>query len=353
MSRPRGVRAAWRSARLGVWATGAGLLAAASMAADLPLCDGEAAFLADRVAITRRALEANPFTPGGLVRRQSVPLNDATLHGWRVMASDMAGAPVAPQGYLLVLPGDAMLAQDMVPLARRVAARGFDVFVLDHRGFGASTGTPSIARSIQDVHGLVAFLDDPQRSGLPPYGRRYLYAMSAGAALALNAVAAGLVVDGLVADGLPASLSHEVGFLFITLSRLACPPAVDPVNLVAGQLAVPLVLVFGGADRQLRATQVPAAQQRLAARACRAGASVVRIAEWGHPGQGDFREDRARLLGDYLVAGGVVPVGRRGVVTDWQAWGTATPSRTESACPADAQAPERRAGDSEASTGRR
>lgn len=316
-------RSVWHHLRSAVSALLLGLLAAhtrAASPADTPLCEGEVQFLESRTAITKDALAANRYLPVSGVEEHPLQLQDAKLAGWRVLAHDGNERPIAARGYLLVLLGDAMLARDVIPMARKLAGQGFDVFSFDYRGFGESSGQASIRQSIGDVRMLVEHLNALRGAdGHVLYRQRFVYAMSAGAALGLNAMRAGMEIDGFVAAGLPASFSHDVSYgwwIFrIQVSRLKCPVEIDPLHLLAAPMQLPLILIQGGNDRQLRLTQSELARKHLLVRACRAGANVVLVNSWEHPVLSGADDERTKLLERYLSLGGRLPLGRPGALT--------------------------------------
>ena len=95
---------------------------------------------------------------------------------------------------VLVLPGNAGSRAARVPLARALSAGGFDVLLLDYRGYGGNPGSPTeegLAADARAAHRhLVA------ERGVPP-ARLVLFGESLGAAvatrLALERPVAGLV----------------------------------------------------------------------------------------------------------------------------------------------------------------
>ena len=96
---------------------------------------------------------------------------------------------------VLVLPGNAGSRAARVPLARALSAAGFDVLLLDYRGYGGNPGSPTeegLAADARAAHRhLVA------ERGVPP-ARLVLFGESLGAAvatrLALERPVAGLVL---------------------------------------------------------------------------------------------------------------------------------------------------------------
>ncbi len=98
------------------------------------------------------------------------------LSGWFVPARGPARAAV------LVLNGNGGNRVLRAPLARGLAERGFDVLLLDYRGFGGNPGTPSEAGLIRDVRAARRYL---ATRPAPAPGRVVLFGESLGAAVAV------------------------------------------------------------------------------------------------------------------------------------------------------------------------
>lgn len=83
---------------------------------------------------------ASPPAEHGLPRAEDVRLtaeDGVALHGWWVPA---AGGPAC--GTVLFLHGNAGSVAGRAPVARRLSEAGFDVLLVDYRGYGRSEGEP-------------------------------------------------------------------------------------------------------------------------------------------------------------------------------------------------------------------
>ena len=187
-----------------------------------------------------------------------------------------------PRGYLLVAPGNAMLADQIMDEMQLFRDRGFDVYIYDYRGYGLSGGKSRLAALVSDYRELVAFLNTR------PYRRRALYGMSMGGIILLNAVGSTDRYSAMVVDSSPSRISH-----------LGCPDSYDPVNHLPVD-GSRLKIISGERDSVVR----PAEMAELMQIAKKRGATVVSREEYAHPFQdADLTIRRRRLIevADFLT----------------------------------------------------
>ncbi|MGD2113253.1 MAG: alpha/beta hydrolase, partial [Gammaproteobacteria bacterium] len=103
-----------------------------------------------------------------------------TLRGYRLRATGPDGQVSAPRGYLLVMQGNAILADQIIGQFARYAAAGYDVYVYDFRGYGRSGGRRRLRAMISDYAEILAALD------VAGYDQRLVYAFSFGGILLLD-----------------------------------------------------------------------------------------------------------------------------------------------------------------------
>lgn len=113
----------------------------------------------------------------GVSRETLETVDGRELRGYRI-ATDRP----RPRGYILVVQGNAQLADQLVPLLHSYRSGGYDIFVYDYRGFGASEGKRRLNAMISDYGEIVQELNG--RS----YEQRVLYGLSFGGVVLLNAV---------------------------------------------------------------------------------------------------------------------------------------------------------------------
>ena len=208
--------------------------------------------------------QANAGRVAGLANVEDIAFETRdrrTLRGYRLKASDAHGKPVPPVGYLLIMQGNAMLADQIIGAFQSFAASGLDVYVYDYRGYGRSDGRRRLKAIISDYVELLASLDSAA------YAQHYVYAMSFGGIVLLNGFEAHPRQDRLIIDSSPARLSDH-----------GCPPAYDPVSHLPADCGHCL-LISGANDRVV----THAMSRELAQTAAARGATLLHDPQFAHP----------------------------------------------------------------------
>ena len=161
---------------------------------------------------------------------------------------------------VLVLPGNAGSRIARVPLARALTAKGFDVLLLDYRGYGGNPGSPTEGGLAADARAAHRHL--VAERGVSPV-RLVLFGESLGAAVATR-LALERPVAGLVLRSPFTSLADVGAEHYPLLPVRALIRDRFPIRETIGAVTVPVVVVAGGADEI-----VPAAQSRAVAAAGR------------------------------------------------------------------------------------
>ena len=210
---------------------------------------------------------------GGYVVRASRPTN--------------AGAP----GYVLVVQGNAMLAEQTVDLLRFLADAGLDAYAYDFRGYGISAGRSRFAAILSDYTEIIHHLNNQG------YDRALLYGASLGGVIILHAIGAGVRYDAAVVDSVPSRITDY-----------GCPDALNPVHDVPEDSSR-IMIIVGGRD-----TVVPPEVSRELARLIRQrNGTLVEREDFAHPfgdAEPAVARDRRRLLLRFLVGApgaGIVP----------------------------------------------
>lgn len=188
-----------------------------------------------------------------------------------------------PRGYLLVVPGNAMLADQIAAELQFFRDLGLDVYVVDYRGYGLSSGRSRLAAIVCDTREIVAHLN-----GLA-YPRRLLYGMSMGGVVLLNAIGTRPdQYDALMVDSSPSRISP-----------LGCPQEYDPVRHLPADCS--RIKIMGGErDRVVRLADM----QELMAAAQDCGAQITRSTEFAHPFQDAseaIQRRRFKEVADFLA----------------------------------------------------
>jgi len=174
------------------------------------------------------------------------------LHGWFLPASGRAC------GTILFLHGNAENVSTHIGNVYWLPSRGFNVFLLDYRGYGASAGKPSLPGLQRDIEAAMRhLLDRPSidDSAIVVFGQ------SLGGAAAIYYVAhtehrshiRALVAESALASHRDIAREKLAGFWltwpFQWLAWLTISNAYSPVAVVGRVAPVPLLLIHGEEDR--------------------------------------------------------------------------------------------------------
>lgn len=205
---------------------------------------------------------AGAADPHGIANIQGVePLkfktrDGITLGGYKLAADN-------PKAYLLVAQGNAMIADRLVADLQTFRDRGWDVYIYDYRGYGTSQGKSRLAAIVNDYVAIVAHLNTLG------YAKRFLYGISMGGVILLNAVGNTNLYTRLVIDSSPARISN-----------LGCPEQYDPVAHLPND-SERVMIISGGRDHV-----VPPGQMDELIRIARSrGARILQETEFAHPYQ--------------------------------------------------------------------
>ncbi|RJG10202.1 alpha/beta hydrolase [Pseudomonas cavernicola] len=185
--------------------------------------------------------KGQPFTPSVVkleFRDEFLTAADGTrLHAWWLPAK----AGVAVKGTVLHLHGNGGNVASHLGGSWWLPAQGYQVLLLDYRGYGRSEGKPSLPEVYQDIDAAFAWLQEsPQVQGKP----LIVLGQSLGGALAVHYLAEHpqqrARLKALVLDGAPASY-REVAQFTLSNAWLTWP------------LQVPLSWLVSNADSAIHA----------------------------------------------------------------------------------------------------
>jgi alpha/beta superfamily hydrolase len=185
-----------------------------------------------------------------------------TLRGYKLRASKTFPEQTEPaRGFLLVLQGNAILADQILGEYRAYAHLGYDVHIYDYRGYGRSDGKRRLKAIVHDMKEILTSLI------AQAYEKRLVYAMSLGGVFLLNALDPDMQLDKIIIDSTPSRLSDY-----------GCPVEYDPIENLPNDCSN-ILLIRGQRDNVV----TPAMSQDLAWEAEYRNAIVINDPEFGHP----------------------------------------------------------------------
>ena len=183
------------------------------------------------------------------------------LRGYKLKATGREGQVSSPKGYLLVMQGNAILADQIIGEFSHFSSAGFDVYVYDFRGYGRSDGKRRLKAMISDYVEILAALN---ASG---YEQKFVYAMSFGGIAFLDGFESHGRLDRVIIDSVPSRLSDY-----------GCPSEYDPVNHLPEDCSH-FLIIAGQNDRVVP----PSMSQELVETAQQRSAVILRDETFGHP----------------------------------------------------------------------
>ena len=206
-----------------------------------------------------------------------------TLRGYKLGTSKIFPPQTKPaRGFLLVLQGNAMLADQILGEYRAYAHLGYDVYIYDYRGYGRSEGKRRLKAIVHDIKQILTNLI------AQGYEERFVYALSLGGVFLLNALNPDMQLDKMIIDSTPSRLSDY-----------GCPIEYDPIERLPNDCSN-ILLVRGQRDNVV----TPAMSQDLAREAEIRNANVISDPEFSHPfmdTNATIHQRRMREIQRYLL----------------------------------------------------
>lgn len=118
---------------------------------------------------------------------------DTSLNSWLLKSK----TPGSPKGTILFLHGNAENISTHIASVHWLPERGYQVLLLDYRGFGSSDDSPNFNKTIEDIRKVILFLKKKTGEKIIVFGQ------SIGASLAVPALAMGdtqTFVKGVILD---------------------------------------------------------------------------------------------------------------------------------------------------------
>ncbi len=204
------------------------------------------------------------------------------LRGYKLKATGREGQASSPQGYLLVLQGNAILADQILDQFTHFSSAGFDVYMYDFRGYGRSEGKRRLKAMVSDYVEILAALNSAN------YDKHFVYAMSFGGIVFLDGFEMHARLDRIIIDSTPSRLSGH-----------GCPVEYDPVNHLPDDCSQ-FMFIVGRNDTVVSSSM----SQELVERAQQRNAVILRDDEFAHPFMDrdvSVHRRRMKVIEDYLI----------------------------------------------------
>jgi Serine aminopeptidase, S33 len=253
------------------------------------------------------------YVPSGSVSLLShIAADGVTLRGFKATAaSSEAGTD---RSAILLVQGNAVLADQIIEQLQEISAHGYDAFVYDFRGYGRSADSPdavpSMKKIVSDYDEILQALYSMSSESHRTYTNIFVYAMSTGGVFALNAGALATVAKGVALDSVPATVNRAWHLFWVfPVFSISCPESMQPINRLPTNMK-PYLWYQGERDDSVRANDKT--QKAALAIAEGRGATVIRDTEAGHVFMDGRTTERIRVVTeffDHLRATGTLPVG--------------------------------------------
>lgn len=175
----------------------------------------------------------------------------AQLHGWLLLAQG------DPRGSVLFFHGNAENISTHIAAVHWLPRSGYNVLLIDYRGYGRSTGTPSIPGAIEDIESAMRHASQDERLSARGW---VVFGQSLGGALALHASAhssyrkhiRAVVVESVFSDF--REIAREKLGEFLLTWPLQYPLSwlftgdYSPVDAIARISPTPVLIIHGDRD---------------------------------------------------------------------------------------------------------
>jgi alpha-beta hydrolase superfamily lysophospholipase len=178
------------------------------------------------------------------VQEHLLQVEEGVSIGSRLYVHDVR-APV-----LIYFHGNGEIAADYDDLAPFYTERGMNLLVVDYRGYGRSTGSPTISSMMRDASGVfVAARDLLARSGFR--GDLWVMGRSLGSGSALEVARRfGPVLKGVIIESGFADVMGLMSRIGIPVHRLEVPKEISGFNLSAiREIELPTLIIHGEWDQ--------------------------------------------------------------------------------------------------------
>lgn len=162
--------------------------------------------------------------------------------------------PRSPKGTIVHFHGNYGNLSNHFPMALFLLNNGYDVLAFDYQGYGASEGTPSPERLVEDGRAAIVYAQEHLRN---PKTGVAVFSQSLGGAAAIVSVAKMPSVKGLVVEAAfsgyramgKAAMKRSAWLLpLYPVAPLFLAKSVDPASYIKAISPRPILLIHGDAD---------------------------------------------------------------------------------------------------------
>jgi alpha-beta hydrolase superfamily lysophospholipase len=190
-----------------------------------------------------RIVDTTPLNSGVKFDDVRLPLQGDQLAGWWVPSEDLHS------GTLLYLHGNAANVAANLDHVLRLRSAGLNVFIIDYRGYGSSTGGPPREKLLyQDADRSWKYL--VAERNIPP-AHIAIYGHSLGGAVAIDLASKHPEAGALITEGTftsIADLADRFSFAAYLPVRLILTERFDSISKI-GAIHLPTLILHGEADR--------------------------------------------------------------------------------------------------------
>jgi len=190
-----------------------------------------------------RIVDTTPLNSGVKFDDVRLPLQGDQLAGWWVPSEDLHS------GTLLYLHGNAANVAANLDHVLRLRSAGLNVFIIDYRGYGSSTGGPPREKSLyEDAERSWKYL--VAERNIPP-AHIAIYGHSLGSAVAIDLASKHPEAGALITEGTftsIADLADRFSFAAYLPVRLILTERFDSISKI-GAIHLPTLILHGEADR--------------------------------------------------------------------------------------------------------
>lgn len=237
-----------------------------------------------------RGIDSTPLSLGLAFEELELATEDGErLHAWWVPAQT-PGRRLPPIGHVVYFHGNAGTIEYRLTRARSLAAVGFDLLLVDYRGYGRSTGTPSESGTYRDARAALAAVTG--RKDVDP-ARVFYYGESLGGAVAVE-LATARAPRGLILQSTFTSVRGMARVHYPIVPALLVLDAYPSERRLA-EVKAPVLVIHGDRD-----TIVPLAQGQALFEAAREPKTMHVVKGAGHNDLDDVMgESYGRVIAEW------------------------------------------------------